>query len=47
VKVVWLVVPMLRMVHILLPDGSIDTFSDNIMIDPINGINIPLSHIFR
>ena len=47
VKVVWLVIPMLRMMHILLPDGSTKTFSDNNMIDPITGINIPLSHIFR
>ena len=47
VKVVWLVVPMLRLIHVVFSNGDIKTFANENLVDDITGISLSLSAIFR
>ncbi len=47
VQVVWLVIPTIRIVQALLPDGSILTWSSGIMKDPITGMEMDLGYLFK
>lgn len=43
----WLVVPILRTIYILLPNGEELVFHNDILTDPTNGISIDLVKVFR
>lgn len=48
VKVVWIIIPVLRLVQVLLPNGDSQNLSSHeIMKDTITGIEIDLKTIFR
>lgn len=47
VQAVWLVIPVLQIIHILLPDGSKRIFADGMLIDPVTGFELDLTYIFR
>ncbi len=47
VQVVWIVVPTLRIVQTLLPDGSMQTWSSGIMRDPVTGMEMDLGYLFK
>ena len=47
VQAVWLVIPVLQIIHILLPDGSKRIFAEGILTDPITGFELDLTYIFR
>jgi Uma2 family endonuclease len=47
VQVVWLIIPTIRIVQTLLPDGSIQTWSGGVMRDPVTGIEMDLGYLFR
>ncbi|SOD96311.1 Uma2 family endonuclease [Spirosoma fluviale] len=47
VQVVWLIIPTLRITQAILPDGSIQTWSNGIMKDPITGMEIDLGYLFK
>lgn len=47
VRVVWLIIPTTRIVQALLPDGSIQTWSHGTMKDPITGMEMDLSYLFK
>ncbi len=47
VSVVWLIIPTTRIVQALLPNGSIQTWSQGIMKDPITQMEIDLGYLFR
>lgn len=47
VQVVWIVLPSVRMIIVLTPDGKRATFADTTLIDPITGFKLQLSDIFR
>ena len=47
VQVVWLILPTTRIAQILLPDGSIQTYANVVMHDPITGLEVDLNHLFR
>ena len=47
VQAVWLVIPVLQIIHILLPDRSKRIFAEGILTDPITGFELDLTYIFR
>ncbi len=47
VQSVWIVVPLLQTVFIRTPDGKKLTFTEGIIQDPVTGIEMPFSTIFR
>lgn len=47
VQVVWIIIPTLRIVQALLPDGSIQTWSNGLMIDPITNMELDLGYLFK
>ena len=47
VQVVWLVIPTTRIVQALLPDGSVQTWANGTMRDPITGMAIDLAYLFK
>lgn len=47
VQAVWLVIPVLQIIHILLPDGSKRIFAEGTLIDPVTGFELDLAYIFR
>lgn len=47
VQVVWIVVPTLRIVQTMLPDGSMQTWSSGIMRDPVTGMEMDLGYLFK
>ena len=48
VKVVWIIIPVFRLVQILLPSGESQNLSSHeIMKDPVTGIEIDLKTIFK
>ena len=47
VQVVWLIIPTIRIVQALLPDGSIQTWSNGIMKDPATGMELDLGYLFK
>ncbi len=47
VQVVWLIIPTLRLVQTLLPNGTIQTWASGIMHDPITGMEMDLGYLFR
>lgn len=47
VQVVWLVIPTTRIVQIMLPDASIQTWSSGVVKDPITGMELDLGYLFR
>ena len=48
VKVVWIIIPVFRLVQVLLPNGDFQNLSSHeIMKDPTTGIEIDLKTIFR
>lgn len=47
VQVVWLIVPTLRLVQTVLPDGSMATWSSGIMHDPVTNMNLDLGYLFK
>jgi len=47
VQVVWLIIPTLRIIQALLPNGSIQTWSSGIMRDPITGMELDLGYLFK
>ena len=46
VKAVWLLIPVLQIIHILLPDGSKRIFADGTLQDPICGFEVDLTYLF-
>lgn len=47
VQVVWLIIPTIRIVQVLLPNGSIQTWSSGVMHDPITGMEMDLGYLFK
>lgn len=47
VQVVWIIIPTLRIVQTLLPDGSMQTWSSGIMRDPATGMEMDLGYLFK
>lgn len=47
VQVVWIIIPTLRIVQALLPDGSIQTWSSGLMTDPVTGMELNLGYLFK
>lgn len=47
VRSAWLVVPFVKTIHLLLPDGSITTFTANVLRDPATGIELSLETVFQ
>ena len=47
VQVVWIIIPTLRIVQTLLPDGSMQTWSSGIMRDPVTGMEMNLGYLFK
>ena len=47
VQVVWLIIPTIRIVQVLLPNGSIQTWSSGLMKDPITGMEMDLGYLFK
>ncbi len=47
VQVVWLIIPTIRIVQTLLPDGFIKTWSSGIMKDLVTGMEDDLTYLFR
>lgn len=47
VQVVWLVIPVLQVIHILLPDGSKLLHSGGILKDPVTELELDLSRLFN
>lgn len=47
VQSVWIVIPTLRIVQAILPDGSIQTWANGILRDPVTGIELDLGYLFR
>lgn len=47
VQSVWIIVPLLQTVFIRTPDGGKWTFTEGVIKDPVTGIEMPFSKIFR
>ncbi|RYC67367.1 Uma2 family endonuclease [Spirosoma sordidisoli] len=47
VQVVWIVIPTLRIIQIVLPDGSMQTWTSGILRDPVTSLEIDLGYLFR
>ena len=47
VKAVWLIIPVLQVIHILLPDGSKRIFADGLLKDPVTGFDVDLAYLFK
>lgn len=47
VQVVWLIIPTLRLVQTLLPDGSMQTWSSGVMRDSVTQMEVDLGYLFR
>jgi len=48
VKVVWMIIPVFRLIQIVLPNGDSKSLaSHEIIKDPVTGIEIDLKTIFR
>ena len=47
VQTVWLVIPVLRVVHVLLPDGSMQIYAGGVLTDPVTGLEVDLDYLFR
>lgn len=47
VQVVWIIIPTLRIVQTLLPDGSMQTWTNGILPDPITGMEVDLGYLFK
>jgi Uma2 family endonuclease len=47
VQSVWIVVPSLQLITIRTPNGQKQTFDSGMVKDPIIGLEIPFSYIFR
>lgn len=47
VKSVWLVLPSVRMIIVLTPDGQRKTYTDDVLHDPAVNFTLPLAAIFR
>jgi Uma2 family endonuclease len=47
VQAVWLIIPVLQIVHILLPDGSKRIHADGILRDPVTGFELDLAYLFK
>lgn len=47
VRSAWLVVPFVKTIHLFLPDGSITTFTANVLRDPATGVELSLETVFQ
>ncbi len=47
VKSAWIVIPTLRVIHVLLPDNQILTFTSGLLKDPATNIEINVDEIFK
>ncbi len=47
VQAVWLIIPVLQVLHILLPDGSKRIFADGLLHDPVTGFELDLAYLFK
>ncbi len=47
VQVVWLIIPTIRIIQAILPDGSIQTWSAGVMKSPVTGMEINLEYLFK
>ena len=47
VQAVWLLIPVLQIIHILLPDGSKRIFAEDTLQDPVCGFEIDLKYLFK
>ncbi len=47
VQSVWLIIPVLQIVHILLPDKTKQVFISGLLTDPATGIEIDINYLFR
>lgn len=47
VQVVWIIIPTLRIVQTLLPDGFMQTWTNGILPDPITGMEVDLGYLFK
>jgi Uma2 family endonuclease len=48
VQIVWIIVPLFRTAHLLLPDGELHILSSNDTLkDPITGVEVNLKSVFR
>ncbi|MFD2571423.1 Uma2 family endonuclease [Spirosoma soli] len=47
VQSVWIIIPTLRIVQALLPNGSIQTWASGIFKDPVMGLEMDLGYLFK
>jgi len=47
VQVVWLIIPTIRIVQAWLPDGSIQTWANGVMKDPVTHMEVDLAYLFK
>lgn len=47
VQSVWIVIPPLRLVFIQTPNGQKTTFTQGVVCDPVTGIEVSMSTLFR
>ena len=47
VKSVWIVIPLFKQIHVILPNGTIIPFTSGILKDSATGIEISLDEIFK
>lgn len=47
VQVVWLVIPVLQVVHMLLPDGSKSVHTQGLLTDPVTQMELNLDDLFK
>ena len=47
VQAVWLVIPVLQIIHVLLPDGSKQVFAAGRLQDPVTRVELDLTYLFK
>lgn len=47
VQSVWLIIPTLRIIHTLLPDGAMQTWASGLLTDPVTGMEVDLGYLFK
>jgi len=47
VQSVWLVIPVLQVIHVLLPNGTKSVYGQGVLTDPVTQIELNLDHLFK
>ena len=47
VKSSWIVIPLFKQIHVILPNGKVLAFTSGLLKDPATGIEISLDEVFK